>query len=188
MHIHAECPASWPVDPPHTPGPEDAQLLRQLFTHICTGLDQLLGLRQETGRTGSRAWVPAQPPAFFKASSCLEGSCRHPEMKKQMWAQTLSTRSHFLSFFPYGLSPLLLWPQRSQEATQCACLVTVPSAHPHTLLYPLLTHMFQEWAVIASLSGTPFHRKEVLLEALPWYLAEMSQVSSVPSFGPGSAL
>lgn len=91
-------------------GGEDAQRLLQFFTHICTGLDQLLGLRQETGRTGSQAWAPAQPPAFFKTSSCPEDSCRHPEMKKQMWAQNLSARLCFfftLSLFPYGLPPLL---------------------------------------------------------------------------------
>lgn len=63
---------------------EDAQRLLQFFTHKCSGLDQLLGLRQETGRTGSWAWGHTQPPAIFRPSSCLEGSCRHPEMKKQM--------------------------------------------------------------------------------------------------------
>lgn len=59
--------------------------------------------------------------------------------------------------------------------------------HTHTPCYPLLAHMFQEGLFTASLSA-PLSQEGGIVEDLPLYLAELSQVSSVPSFGPGSAL
>lgn len=115
---------------------------------MCTGLDQLLGLRQETGRTGSWAWALAQPPAFFKASSCLEGSCRHPEMKKEMWAQTLSTKPWFLSLLlRIASSSLTVAPKKPRGDP---VLLPGPSAlctsTPHSISSPY-THATSSWTL-----------------------------------------
>lgn len=63
----------------------------------------------------------------------------------------------------------------------------MPSAHPHTLLSP--ANLYVPGMGYYSLSlWHPLSQEGGVVEDLPWYLAELSQVSSVPSFGPGSAL